>query len=68
MLFVKIVGSWFPHYSSISIIRFVNQFTEPYLKIFRKLIPPIGGVLDVSPLLAFFALKLVQSFILSIFK
>lgn len=68
MLFVKVAGSWFPNFSSAPIMRFVNYYTEPYLKIFRKLIPPIGGVLDLSPLLAFFSLKLLQALLISFFR
>lgn len=67
MLFMRILGSWFPRLSFTKVWHFIYQYTEPYLKIFRKIIPPIGGVLDLSPLLAFFALKLLQSFLLSIF-
>lgn len=67
MLFVRVIGSWFPDFSSSPIMNFVYQYTEPYLKIFRKLIPPIGGVLDLSPLLAFFSLKLIQSLLISLF-
>jgi YggT family protein len=68
MLFVKVIGSWFPNFQGSTIMRFVSHYTEPYLKIFRKLIPPIGGVIDLSPLLAFFSLKLIESFIQSFFK
>ncbi|KPK33204.1 MAG: hypothetical protein AMS24_01800 [Chlamydiae bacterium SM23_39] len=68
MLFVRILGSWFPALSRYPIMHFVYHYTEPYLKIFRKILPPLGGVIDLSPLLAFFALKLLQSFLLSIFR
>ena len=68
MLFVKIIGSWFPRLSDTLVMRFVNYYTNPYLNIFRKFIPPIGGALDLSPLLAFFTLKLLQSFFITIFS
>lgn len=68
MLFIRILSSWFPKFSNYKIFQFIYHYTEPYLKIFRKIIPPIGGVLDLSPILAFFALKLLQSFLLSIFR
>ena len=31
---------------------------DPYLNLFRGIIPPIGGTLDLSPILAFFALNI----------
>lgn len=40
--------------------------TEPYLGLFRRVIPPIGGTLDLSPLLAFFALQLLEKLSMSL--
>lgn len=37
----------------------LHQATEPVLRIFRGLIPPIG-MIDLSPLIAFFALDFAQ--------
>lgn len=68
MLFVRIIGSWFPAFSNHPIMHFIYHYTEPYFRIFRRIIPPIGGRLDISPLLAFFVLKLLQGFILSLFR
>lgn len=68
LLFVRIIGSWFPKFSSHPIMRFIMWCTDPYLNIFRKIIPPIGGMLDLSPLLAFFALRLVEKFLLSFLR
>ena len=38
----------------------VSSITDPYLNAFRGLIPPLGG-LDLSAIVAFLALQLVQS-------
>ena len=37
---------------------------EPYLSVFRKVIPPISGV-DLSPIVALFVLNLVERFAIS---
>jgi YggT family protein len=66
-LIVRIVGSWFPAFAHHKIIRFVAFYTDPYLNLFRRVIPPIGGVLDLSPLLGFFALQIMEHLILFIF-
>lgn len=58
LLFIAIVGSWFPSFAYTRFMRFIRFYVDPYLQIFRKIIPPIGGVLDLSPLLAFFGLQL----------
>ncbi len=64
MLAVRIIGSWFPSFSQHKVMRFLRFYTDPYLNIFRRLIPPIGGMLDLSPLLAFFGLQIIQKFLL----
>lgn len=63
-LLVRIVGSWFPSFAAHKLMRFVAFYTDPYLNVFRRIIPPIGGVLDLSPLLGFFALQIIENVIL----
>ena len=41
-------------------MRVVASCTDPYLNLFRRLIPPIGGALDLSPLLGFFGLRFAE--------
>ena len=35
----------------------LSQLTDPYLNLFRSLLPPLGAI-DFSPILAFLALQL----------
>lgn len=63
-LFARVIGSWFPRFAYHPAMRFVRFYTDPYLGLFRRIIPPIGGALDLSPLLAFFALRLLEGMIL----
>jgi YggT family protein len=65
-LLVRIIGSWFPAFSQHKMMRFVAFYTDPYLNLFRRFIPPIGGVLDLSPLLGFFVLQIMENLILFI--
>lgn len=53
----RILLSWFPQAQSIGALQPVFAITDPYLNLFRGIIPPVFG-LDLSPLLAFFALNL----------
>jgi YggT family protein len=39
------------------------MLTDPFLNIFRGIIPPIGGVLDISPILAIILLQILQGFV-----
>lgn len=65
LIFLRIVSSWFPAWQGHHLIRFVAFYTDPYLNIFRRLLPPLGGVLDLSPILAFFALRVIEMLILN---
>ncbi len=61
ILLVRVLLSWFPNLDwSNPVLSTVSSITDPYLNAFRGLIPPIGG-LDLSAILAFLALQLVQT-------
>jgi len=47
-------------------MRFVAYYTDPYLNIFRKILPPIGGTLDISPFLALLALGYIERLIVKL--
>ncbi len=61
VLLVRVLLSWFPNLDwSNPLLSTVSSITDPYLNAFRGLIPLLGG-LDLSAILAFLALQLVQS-------
>jgi YggT family protein len=61
VLVVRVLLSWFPNLDwSNPVLSGVSAITDPYLNAFRGLIPPLGG-LDVSAIVAFLALQLIQS-------
>lgn len=66
LLFVRIVSSWFPAWQAHHLVRFVSFYTDPYLNLFRRLLPPLGGVLDISPILAFFVLRIAEMVLLGL--
>ena len=43
--------------------RFLGAITDPFLNIFRGIIPPIGGMLDISPVIAIILLQIMQGLI-----
>jgi YggT family protein len=45
-----------------AILRFLRDVCEPYLRIFRRVIPPIGSI-DFSPLIAILVLELFNSIV-----
>lgn len=62
-LFVRVVSSWF-RASASRWIRWSYVLTEPILRPLRQIIPPIGGGLDLTPLIAYLLISLLSSFVL----
>ena len=56
----RVLLSWFPQAQGIAALQPVFAVTDPYLNLFRGIIPPIFG-LDLSPILAFVTLNLLTS-------
>lgn len=71
MLMIRILGSWVPELMQTRFMLFVAFYTDPYLNIFRRFIPPLG-MLDISPIVAFLFLGLIESLVkalvLSLFR
>lgn len=60
IIFGWVTMAWTPPPSLTPVIRVLYDITEPVMAPFRRLIPPIGGM-DLSPILIFILLSLVQS-------
>jgi YggT family protein len=60
ILLVYILSSWVPPLRASSLGELLGKLSEPYLTPFRKIIPPIGGMLDLSPIVALFALQFIK--------
>jgi YggT family protein len=68
LIFVRILLSWIPRIpynpTLSAIINFIHEVTDPYLNLFRRILPPIGGggfALDLSPIIAIFVLFIVRA-------
>lgn len=63
MLFARIMASWVPEFQQYRLYQFIAYYTDPYLNIFRKVIPPLG-MIDISPIVAFFVLSIAKNIII----
>ncbi len=58
LLFVRVLLTWFPN---VNWMRqpwtMLRQVTDPYLNLFRNLLPPIMGQIDFTPILGFMVLQ-----------
>ncbi|SFS50237.1 YggT family protein [Marininema halotolerans] len=59
ILVIYVLMSWIPQLRDSGVGALVGWLAEPYLSIFRRFIPPIG-MIDISPIVAFFALQFVE--------
>ena len=61
LIIARVLMSWFVSpYSQHPVARFIRKATDPILRPLAEVIPPLGG-LDISPLIAFFAIHLTQT-------
>jgi YggT family protein len=72
LIFAYIVSTWiftmgarvpYSRWSS-AILTFLRDVSEPYLRIFRRFIPPLGAI-DFSPIVGILALQIVGGLITS---
>ncbi|PZD72157.1 hypothetical protein C1752_04066 [Acaryochloris thomasi RCC1774] len=60
LLIARVLLSWFPNINWMNPpFSILSQLTDPYLNIFRSIIPPLGGI-DLSPILGFLLLQVLQ--------
>ena len=62
-MIISVILSWVAPGSHNPGAELVQQITEPVLAPFRRIIPNLGG-LDISPIFAFIALQLLQSWLI----
>jgi uncharacterized protein YggT (Ycf19 family) len=75
LIFIRILLSWIPRMPYYPWLRasvdFVHQVVDPYLNIFRRVIPPLGRGgfgLDISPILATLVLIVVGGLVVSLIR
>jgi YggT family protein len=62
-MIISVILSWVAPGSHNPGAELVQQITEPVLAPFRRIIPNLGG-LDISPIFAFIAIQLLQSWLI----
>lgn len=61
LIIVRALMSWFVDpYSRNALVVWIRRVTDVVLRPFAALIPPVGGM-DLSPLIAIFAIVLIQN-------
>lgn len=71
LIFIRVLLSWVnvdPYRPRIDhpIIRLLNQVTDPVLRPLGRLIPPISGTVDISPIVALFAIEILRRILVGV--
>jgi YggT family protein len=73
LIFIRILTSWIPRmpYNRYlaAFLKFVSDVTDPYLNLFRRILPPVRmgpGALDLSPIVATFVLIIVGQIVVNL--
>jgi YggT family protein len=75
LIFIRVLLTWVPRMPYNRWLRagvgFVEEVTDPYLNLFRRFIPPLGGggfALDLSPIVAIVVLFLLQGVVVGLIR
>ena len=73
LIFIRIILSWIPRipYNRwlAAFLKFVTDVTDPYLNLFRRILPPVRmgpGALDLSPIVAVLVLSIVGGIVINL--
>ncbi len=59
-LIISIIASWIAPFSGNPALMLASQIIEPLQSLFRKVIPPMGG-LDFSPIFIFLGIQIIEN-------
>jgi YggT family protein len=68
LILIRVLLSWVnvnPYRRAVDhpLVDLLYRLTDPVLEPLRRLIPPIGGVMDISPIVAMFLLEILRQVI-----
>jgi YggT family protein len=71
LIFIRVLLTWVnpdPYHPTIDhpLIRLLRQVTDPVLTPLRRIIPPIGGTVDISPFVALVILEILRRILSSL--
>ncbi|BBM36739.1 YggT family protein [Pseudoleptotrichia goodfellowii] len=63
IILISVLGSWVDGRNQSPFFRFINKLTDPYLRLFRIIIPAGNMNIDISPIIGITVLNLLKSII-----
>lgn len=75
LVLMRVLMSWIPRLPDNTAVQatagFIRQTTDPYLNIFRRFLPPVGGggfALDLSPVVGILLLLIAQMIVVGLVR
>jgi YggT family protein len=75
IIIVRVLLTWIPRmpYNRAlrAVVGFIEEVTDPYLNVFRRFLPPVGGgafALDLSPIIAIILLIIAQQVVVGLIR
>jgi YggT family protein len=73
LILIRVLVSWIPRmpYNPAlrAVLDFISETTDPYLNLFRRILPPIGGGgigLDLSPMIGIIVLYILRTLVVAL--
>ena len=73
LIFLNVLSSWIPRMPYDprlrAVLDFIAETTNPYLNLFRRFIPPLGGggfAIDLSPIVGVIVLVVLQGLVVGL--
>jgi YggT family protein len=73
LILIRVLTSWIPRmpYNPTlrAVLDFITETTDPYLNLFRRIIPPIGGGgigIDLSPMIGIIVLVVLRGIVVAL--
>jgi YggT family protein len=67
IIIARVIVSWVGLDPSNRIVRFLRAATDPILVPIQNVVPPIGGSLDISPIIALFFVYMLKWVVIRVF-
>ncbi len=67
LIIIRAVLSWVGADPRNQLVRVIHSLTDPVLEPIQSVIPPIGGTIDISPLVALVFVQLLKEVIIRLF-
>lgn len=63
-MIISIIGSFIAPMSHHPLLALANQIIDPLCAPIRKVLPPLGGVIDISPIIVLLGLQIVEKILI----